>query len=505
MTHPLLLEINTRCWLRSLSDAAGRAVTLADVPDAEFQRWQRLGLTHLWLMGVWPTGPRSRAFCQAEPGLRARLRELLPASPTDDLAGSPYAIAGYSVPAVFGGTAGLAAFRKQLNARGIKLVLDFVANHTGFDHAWVSEQPDLFVQATAETPGVFPHHATAGPRWFAHGRDPYFPPWLDTVQLDYRRPETRAAMLDELRSVARQCDGVRCDLAMLQLNDVFAKTWAAFPSDTAPGNEFWGDAIASIKSAHPDFLFLAEAYWSMEPRLQALGFDYTYDKRIYDLLVERRGVELQRYLLGAASGFLSASAHFLENHDEARIAALLIPAEQRAAALLTLGLPGMRMLYEGQLEGRRLRVPVQFARWPDEPPDEQIQSMYGQLFAALKESAVGRGDWKILRPEEPDGEEVVIIQWRNSPGQFDLVVVNLAPVPARCRIRPDIREFHARDWLIRNALDNESISPTSCEIQSGELHLDLPAHAAQLLRLFQAGNPDAQPGNHRGKQQQNPG
>ncbi len=480
MTHPLLLEINTLCWLHSLSEAAGHTVTLANVPDAEFQKWQNLGLTHIWLMGVWPTGPHSRAVCLASSELQKRLKELLPNSSANDLAGSPYAIAGYAVSSAFGGEAGLKLFRERLNARGIKLVLDFISNHMGLDHPWVSERPELFVQSPVEAPGTFSQPSAAGPRWLAHGRDPYFPPWNDTVQIDYRRPETRAAMLDELRSIARQCDGVRCDLAMLQLNDVFVKTWAGFPAPPAPAGEFWTEAIPAIKSAHPGFLFLAESYWDLEPRLQSLGFDYTYDKGVYDFLVGRRGADLRNRLLESAPGFLSASAHFLENHDEPRIATLFAPAEHRAAALLTLGLPGMRLLYEGQLDGRRLRVPVQFTRWPDEPPDAQIRSMYQQLFAAFANSAVGRGEWKILRT---DGGDVVIVQWQNSPAQFDLIVVNLAATPIRCRVRPEVQELSAHEWQIRDALGNEGFPAGTWKFQAGELLLELPGNAAQLLRF----------------------
>jgi glycosidase len=412
--------------------------------------------------------------------LRAQLHELLPHSSVDDLAGSPYAIASYAVPDALGGEAGLKHFRKQLNVHGIKLVLDFIPNHLGLDHPWLSEKPELFVQSPVETPGTFPQSFAGSTRWLAHGRDPYFPPWCDTVQLDYRRPETRAATVDELRSVGQRCDGVRCDMAMLQLNDVFAKTWAGFPAAQSPTSEFWAGAIPAIRSARPDFLFLAEAYWDLEPRLQSLGFDFTYDKRAYDYLVERRGAELRKRLASSAPGFLSTSAHFLENHDEPRIAAVLSHAEHRAAALLTFGLPGMRMLYEGQLEGRRLRVPVQFARWPDEPPDAQIQAMYKQLFAALRDSAVGRGEWKILWT---DGDvNVVIVQWQNSPGQFDLVVVNLAPTPARCRVQPEVEELTAREWKIRDAL-GEGFPSGTRDSGAGELLLDLPAHAAQLLHF----------------------
>jgi glycosidase len=480
MIHPLLLEINTRCWLHSLSEANRRTVTLADVPDSEFERWRDMGLTHIWLMGVWPTGPRSRAFCLGESGLLARLRELVPGPGDEVLAGSPYAVAEYSVSPALGGAGGLKRFRERLNRQGMRLILDFIGNHMGLDHPWVSQKPELLVQSAAEVPGTFAQDSPAGRRWLAHGRDPYFPPWLDTVQIDYRRAETRTAMLDELRTVADQCDGVRCDMAMLQLNDIFNKTWAGFPAAPAPETEFWTDAIATIKSGQPDFLFLAEVYWDLESRLQSLGFDYTYDKCVYDLIVRRQPAELARRLHESSPGLLSASAHFLENHDEARVAALLSPAEHRAAALLIFGLPGMRMLYEGQTDGRRLRVPVQFARWPDEPTDAEIRAMYDRLFTALKNSAVGRGEWKMLQTGNADA---VIVQWQNSPERFDVVAVNLAAAPGQLQMRPEIPGLAARTWDIRDALGGLSFPRFGGRFQEAGLVLDLPAHGAFLLQF----------------------
>ena len=60
MPFPLLYEINTRCWLRELSEKEGTPITLANVPDSMFATWQQIGFTHIWLMGVWTSGPRSR-------------------------------------------------------------------------------------------------------------------------------------------------------------------------------------------------------------------------------------------------------------------------------------------------------------------------------------------------------------------------------------------------------------------------------------------------------------
>ncbi|MCX6895276.1 MAG: alpha-amylase family glycosyl hydrolase [Verrucomicrobia bacterium] len=212
MIHPLLYEINTRCWLRPLSLAAGRPITLANVPESEFADWQRRGFTHLWLMGVWTTGPRARAEAFKHADLLNAYNHLLPGWEDEDIAGSCYSIADYQVPAALGGEAGLRKFREQLRARGLKLILDFVPNHLGIDHPWVTAHPEWLVHNHAERPGTFPSLTHAGPRWIAHGKDPHFCPWIDTVQVDYRRADARAAMLELLQSIAARCDGVRCDM-----------------------------------------------------------------------------------------------------------------------------------------------------------------------------------------------------------------------------------------------------------------------------------------------------
>src|SRR5207247_11279046 len=212
------------------------------------------------------------------------------------------------------------------------------------------------------SPETFRTETKSGGRWLAHGKDPNFHAWIDTAQLDHRRADTRAAMIELLQSVAMRCDGVRCDMAMLLLNEVFAKTWEKFPCHAAAiEREFWADAIQAVKKSQPDFLFLGEVYWDLEARLQSLGFDYTYDKRLYDYLVYRNPAEVQRHLSSVTPDFVRQSAHFLENHDEPRIASILSWPEHRAAALLTAGLPGLRLLHEGQLAAVRTRPPVHLA------------------------------------------------------------------------------------------------------------------------------------------------
>ncbi|HWH69927.1 MAG TPA: alpha-amylase family glycosyl hydrolase, partial [Candidatus Sulfotelmatobacter sp.] len=380
MAYPLLYEINTRCWLWDLSERLGQPMTLATVPAAELARWRRLGFTHVWLMGVWSSGPRSREKALSEPNQRRVYSEALPDWRAEDVGGSPYAIADYRVPPELGGEEGLQTFRQQLHEQGFKLLLDFVPNHLGLDHPWVQQRPELFVQSGGKAPETFLVQTGRGAHWLAQGKDPYFAAWTDTVQVEYRRAETRRAMLELLRSVAARCDGVRCDMAMLLLSDVFAKNWKRFPvAGDAPETEFWAEAIPVIKEVFPNFLFLAEVYWGLEARLQQLGFDYTYDKELYDRLEARDPAGVQRHVLSLKPETLAAGAHFLENHDEARIASILTPAQHRAAAWVILGLPGMRFLHEGQLTGARLRLPVQLRRRFPEPAQPEIAGMYEQV------------------------------------------------------------------------------------------------------------------------------
>ena len=173
----------------------------------------------------------------------------------------------------------------------------------------------------------------------AFGRDPYFDGWADTFQLNYRHAGFREARIAELGAIADRCDGVRCDMAMLLQPAIIQRTWGdrSRPADGSPpkDNPFWPEAIAAIKRRHPGFTFAAEVYWDMEWELQQAGFDYTYDKRLYDRLVEGAATPVREHLM-ADPGFQERSLRFIENHDEPRAAATFSPEMHRAAATIAL-------------------------------------------------------------------------------------------------------------------------------------------------------------------------
>ena len=489
MAYPVLYEINTRCWLRDLSEARGQPVTLADVPDSEFRQWQCLGFSFIWLMGVWTTGPRSRTQALQHEDLRRAYFAALPDWTEQDVGGSPYAIAAYEVDPQLGGQKGLAQFRRKLQAAGLKLVLDFVPNHLGLDHPWVKDRPALFVHLPNPGPDAFSQQTSSGTFNLAYGRDPYCSPWTDTVQLDYRRPDTRAAMLGLLQSVVELCDGVRCDMAMLVLKDVFARTWQCSICKEATGSsEFWADAILTVRQKHPGFQFLAEVYWGIEDQLQALGFDYTYDKELYDALVARDSVKAGRHLRGLTSNRLRASAHFLENHDEPRVASGLELSPHRAAALVILGLPGMRFLHEGQLSGFKRRLPVQLVRRCKEPPNPQVSQMYEQLLSSLQDSAVGQGTAELLVPGKawegnPTDQDFVLVQWTSLAGSFDLVVVNLSPHQAQCYAPVHLPAEPPDHWSVTDLLGPERYLRTTDDLRTRGMYLDVEGYATKIFHF----------------------
>jgi glycosidase len=482
----LLYEINTRCWLRELSASLSRPIDLGSVPEAEFDFWEQTGFTHLWLMGVWTTGPLTRRQYLQSPDTSDRLRQVLPDWREEDVSGSPYAVAAYTVPPALGGERGLQTFREKLRARGIRLLLDFIPNHVGLDHEWVTNHPEFFVQSPVAAPESFRRQTASGPRWLAHGKDPYFPAWNDTVQLDFRRADTRAAVLGELHSVAGRCDGVRCDMAMLLLDDVFARNWRTFvPPETPAAGEFWAEAIASVKK--PDFIFVGEAYWDLEARLQSLGFDYTYNKRVTDFLVGRNPAELQGHLLDKGNDFLRRSVHFLENHDEPRIAGRLTPSEHRAAAFLVLALPGICLLHQGQLTGARIHSSVHLSRRPSEPADSELAAFYSRLLSSLRRTAIGRGTGELLRPvpvssEDETARNIVAVRWSDGAPAFDLAAVNLSPNPSRCRLKLPNDRRKTRGCRVSDWLDGSSrVDWIGFDADHTTL-LELPGFAAQLLR-----------------------
>jgi Alpha amylase, catalytic domain len=309
--YPSLYQINTRVWLTELSKNLGRPATLDDIPDGDLDHLATKGFDWIWLLSVWRTGMAGQRISRTNAEWRREFEERLPDLREQDIAGSGFAITGYAVHDQLGGDSALGRLRERLRVRGLRLLLDFVPNHTGLDHPWVEEHPEYYVQGTeADLAGAPQNYTrvkrTRGDCVLAHGRDPYFPAWPDTLQLNYGNPATQDTMIAELVKISGQCDGVRCDMAMLVLPDVFERTW------NIRAQPFWPDATRRVREHAPGFTFMAEVYWDLEWTLQQQGFDYTYDKRLYDRLRDGHARPVREHFY-ADPDYQNKLARFLEN------------------------------------------------------------------------------------------------------------------------------------------------------------------------------------------------
>lgn len=483
--RPVIYEINTWVWLADLSRREGRRITLGNVPAPEWDALLPLCIDAVWLMGVWERSPLSKAIALEDPGLLASFKEALPDMTADDIVGSPYSVRRYTADEALGGRAGLAAARAELAQRGIGLVLDFVPNHVAPDHPWTREHPDYFIQGTEAQLAAAPtEYIRAGQNILACGRDPYFPPWPDVVQLNAFNSDLRQALIATLIDLGEQCDGLRCDMAMLFTDEVFTRTWGE-AAGRPLAEEFWPSVIPAVRAARPNLCLIAEVYWDMEWTMMTQGFDFCYDKRLYDRLAHETPATVRQHLT-ADPDYQDKLVRFIENHDEARAAAVFGPDRERAVAVLAHTLPGARLLYEGQLEGRQVKLPVFLARRPAEPVNEELQSFYRRLLPLLHIPALAEGNWYLCAisgwPDNTSYQQLVAWSWQSAVQQC-VIVVNLGDAPAQGRIMSIWPKTSGEQWVFQDRLSGSSFEHSGDEVLNAGLYVDLPAWGYHFFEL----------------------
>ena len=481
MTVPaFILEINTRVWLRRLG--GGTPLPLDQVDDSHLDTWKNQGFDAIWLMGVWHSSDKGAEIARSHEGLQREYLSALPDLRAEDITGSPYAIADYKVHADLGGNTALASFRERLKARGLKLILDFVPNHTAIDHKWVFEHPEWYVQGNTGDENNyigFQVESDNGPRVLCHGKDPYFPPWTDTAQLDYRNPGLQEALRDLLKQLALICDGVRCDMAMLVLSDVFEKTWGSRPAE-----EFWPRAIREARTANPEFLFMAEVYWDKDKDLLDMGFNLTYDKVPLDHAVH--GPLWDRHLFDLPVEEHRRRVRFLENHDEPRIASLSDSKREFAAAGWLFSLPTTRLIYQGQLEGAKVRPPVQLLRAPEESVNESVSEFYNKLFACLKTPVVRTGNWSLLETRSAwqgnESNHRILGQGYDSSDDHVRILVNWADHRSQCWVDLKFGDLRGKEVVLCDQIQYMNYIRDGVELMMRGLYLDVPAWHVHVFK-----------------------
>ena len=488
---PVIYEINAHVWALE-QPWFNKSRDLAEIPDNVIQEWACKGINYVWFLGVWTKGEATRQICLRNQDLRISFEQLLPDLLNDQVGGSPFSIRDYSLSPMLGNEETLPRLREKLHCHGMRLMLDFVPNHMAVDHPWVSEHPAWLVQGTESLIEQEPHNYFRVPghahRILAHGRDPYFWGWSDTVQVNIFNPDTRRALTDILLKIGKVCDGVRCDMSMLLVNNVFRRTWGDlslmyYPDGDPP--EFWVEAIQGVKNAFPEFTFMAEVYWDMECDLQAMGFDYTYDKALYDKMLTGDGIEVIKHLQCPLE-FQARSVRFTENHDEAR-AAQAFGIRHAAAAVLVAALPGAKLYDEGQFEGRMVRLPVQLLKKPYEEPNEGFQRFYENLFDTVNSPVFQEGDFQVLEPRSAwDGNEsyrTIATFWRHFETESILVVANLGDHQSQAYTNVVLSGLNEVGVEFQDLLSEAVYHRWRGELEWKGLYLDIGAGAFHVFKV----------------------
>ena len=483
--NPIIYEINTWVWVEELRERLKVRVNLGNVPAREWDAIAALGVDAVWFMGVWERSPAGIRIAMENEGLRAEFERVLPDLKPEDVVGSPYCVRRYIVDANLGGREGLAFAREQLAKRGVRLILDYVPNHVAPDHPWAAEHPEYFIQGASEDLDRDPRSfLEIGGTVFACGRDPYFPAWSDVLQLNAFHPGLRQAAMQTASEIASQCDGMRCDMAMLFMNIIFERTWGQ-RAGAFPATRYWPEVIQGVRQQYPETIFIAEAYWDLEWELQQQGFDFCYDKRLYDRL-EHDGPESIHPHLSGDPGYQNKLVRFIENHDEPRAAATFSPEKHRAAAVTIASLPGARLFHEGQFEGRKIRLPVFLARRPEETPDAKLQEFYRKLLLAINQPDLADGEWRLCErsgwPDNQSHRNLIAWCWRQGEERH-CIVVNLADSPSQGLIRLPWDELGGRMWRLSDDLSGDAFDRDGGRMVSPGLYVDLPAWCFHFLKL----------------------
>ena len=428
MPKLVLIAKNAYVWLDQLSKQYGYEIKyLGDIPDAELDRLRWMGITGLWLIGLWERSTAS-----------ARIKQLCG---NPDALASAYSLSSYHVAADLGGDAAYQNLYHRAMQRGIRLGSDMVPNHMGIDSPWVVEYPDWFIQLSYPP---FPGYTFSGPdlsvddrvevfledhyyektdasvvflmkekntgrhRYIYHGNDGTSMPWNDTAQLNYLISEVREAVIQTIIEVAKKFPVVRFDAAMTLTKKHFQRLW--YPEPGSGGDipsraeygltkkafdeimpvEFWQEVVDRVAQEAPDTLLLAEAFWFMEGYfVRSLGMHRVYNSAFMNMLRDEENAkyrDLIRKTLEFEPEILQRYVNFMNNPDEDTAIDQFGDGDKYFGVCTMMAtLPGLPMFGHGQVEGYHEKYGMEYkkAYW-DEIQDQYLFERHArQIFPLL--------------------------------------------------------------------------------------------------------------------------
>ena len=476
--HPVIYEINTRPWLYELSVKYKTPITrIENIPLQEFDEIRKNGVDIVWMMGVWKLGEYGLEFDRKQD-----YSYCLPNWTKEDVIGSPYAVYEYTCNPSLCINSDLNWLKAELNKRGIKLMLDFVPNHSAVDAPKAKENPEMYIRAP-EGKVDEDKYTKEG---IAYGAEEHHFVWKDVLQWNYWNNDTINYMYENIDIIMNWADAIRCDVAYQELNDVFYATWKDeldAHGYTRPELEFWEYAINKAKNLNPNIMFLAESYNDeYNEKLIKLGFDYVYN---IDILINLKesGDKFKEYIKDKEGNFWIYKANFVENHDEDRVVANMGGNLQKgkAAGTIAATIGGLIFINHGQWEGRKNKLDVHLRRGLEEPDNEEIKNYYKKLHQVIKDKAFRGNNFYYAGVLDGERKDDFIAYIREEDDSHYLVVVNFSENEG-CATIPIYNLRGRRYILVYDALNDVEIMKTYDIVKNYGLKVCLKAWESQIFK-----------------------
>jgi glycosidase len=482
-----IYEINTRPWFLELQSKIPN-LTLSTIPISKWLEIKNLGFDAVWLLGVWDNQPKSLEGKSLALPYINEYKKSLPDITSKDILDSCFAINDYNLNPILGVEEDLLILKKQLEDLGLLLILDFVPNHFNAYSDLVYTNPEIFVTGSVkdlERSDLF-YKLPNSEIVIAHGRDRYAGSWIDTAQINWANQSARNIMQDKLSKISHFCHGVRCDMAMLNLNKIFDETWGQYATPTNFEVEWWQSTISKVKKINPDFVFIAESYWGTDTYLLDIGFDYVYNKHFYDSLKNSNLKEIKALFFNCS--FLPSSVFFLENHDEDRLINFVEYETLKTAVILLLTIPGLKLFYDGQLAGRKIKLPMQLGRWPEESFNQDLFDFYKKILNMTNSKAFDKGSFEVISiqniSETSTTGDNILAFTRKYKSQEYLILVNFSSYQAEGFV-PLFYEFEdsQQSKVFEDLLTDKMYEYSQKFLNTHNLYIKLNPWQAHIFRV----------------------
>jgi hypothetical protein len=216
------------------------------------------------------------------------------------------------------------------------------------------------------------------------------------------------------------------------------------------------------------------------------GFDYCYDKKLYDRLANENAQAIIEHLK-ADWQYQSRLIRFIENHDEERAVNIFGKEASKAAAVITLTLPGARLVFEGQTHGHQVKLPVQLKRKLAEKEDKELTEYYNKLLQIIPGKRYNNAKWSLcevlpLNSTDVTHNNIIAYQWILID-QYLIIVVNYSLMKSRAHIKMGNIDYGTFKWKFNDLLNNKEYNYKGQDLKDYGLYVELDDWKAHVFEV----------------------